>query len=192
MGIFNRSTEEKWVKNKSDAVWNRLFTSLDEKDILITKCMVWNCVNFADKLLSSNAFNGENTAMRVETILLAKMQFYHLVTRSQTVHNLFYGYIFELFVNHYRMGIGDANAALAIMHSREKWYFDWYYDFYETPKGSFVNVMKEYCDNARRNKNADDGEPILAETTDQLARRAALLLMDMHNNFIDEMPSSTK
>lgn len=191
MGLFILSTEEKWVKNKKDAVWNHLFTSLDEKDILITKCMVWNCISFADKLLSSSAFRGENTAMRVETILLAKMQFYHLVTRSQTVHNLFYGYIFELFVHHYKMGIEDANSALALMHSKEKWYLTWYYDFYESSKGSMATVLKEYCSSAKNNKSTDD-ESILVETTEQLAHRAALLLMNMHNNFIDEMPHPPK
>ena len=191
MGLFNHSAEDKWVKNKSDSIWNRMFTSLDKKDIMMTKCMVWRCVNFADELLSSSAFRGENLAMRAETILLAKMQFYHLVTRSQTVHNLFYGYIYELFVHHYKMGMEDANSALALMHSKEKWYLTWYYDFYENQKGSLANVLKEYCNSAKNNKSTDD-ESILVETTEQLTQRAILLLMNMHNNFVDEMPHQQK
>lgn len=187
MGIFNVSPEEKWIKSKQDTTWNRMFTGFDPKDVLITKCMVWYAVLFADELLSSDVFETENTAIRVETILLAKMQFYHLVTKSATIHNMFYGYVFELFVNHYKMSIGDAYSAISKMHSAEDWYLTWYYNYYESNKGNFAEVLRQYCNNAKINK-CTDGKPILSVTTDQLALVAARLLMTMHNQFIKEMP----
>lgn len=185
MGLFD-SPQEKWIKQHASAPWNRMFTGFGQDDVMITKLMVYKAVSFADQLLSSNLFSGENLAIRAETILLAKMQFYHLVTKSATMHNLFYGYIYELWTNHYHEDIETANLALERMHALEKWYLTWYYDFYSDNKGSFIPVIKEYCESAKRNKTSE-GYPILNCSSEELHQYAAKLLMDMQIAFMDEM-----
>ncbi len=185
MGLF-ASSQEKWIKRHASTPWNRMFTRFGQDDVMITKLMVYKAVSFADKLLSSDLFSGENLAIRVETILLAKMQFYHLVTKSATVHNLFYGYIYELWTNHYLEDIETANLALERMHALEKWYLTWYYNFYNDSKGNLNPVIKEYCNSAKRNK-APDGSTILTCSSEDLHQYAAKLLMDMHIAFMAEM-----
>ena len=181
MSIFS-SPEQRWVKSKLSAPWNWAFTSFTEYDAMITKLMVWECVNFADELLTS-AFQTENQSLRVDTILLAKMQFYHLVTKSPTVHNLFYGYLFELYTNHYQEDIETANLAISQMRSREKWYLTWYYDYYNRTAGEYKDVLSQYCDDAARTKTTD-GLPVLTSSKDQLQHQAARGLMKMHQSFL--------
>lgn len=185
MGLF-MSPQEKWVKDHTDTKWNRMFTGFGQDDVMITKLMVYESVSFADRLLSSDLFLCENLEIRAETILLAKMQFYHLVTKSTTVHNLFYGYIHELYINHYHKDIETANLVIERMHSLEKWYLSWYYDFYEDKKGSFIPVIREYCSSAKKNKTPN-GDSILNCSTDELHQYAEKLLMDMHIAFMGEM-----
>lgn len=184
MSIFG-SPEQKWINNKHSAPWNRAFTSFTEYDAMITKLMVWECVGFADELLTS-AFQTENQFIRVDTILLAKMQFYHLVTKSPTVHNLFYGYLFELYTNHYQEDIETANLAISQMRSREKWYLTWYYDFYNRENGEFKDVLSQYCDIAANNITTDD-TPVLAVSKNALRQQAARSLMKMHQSFLSEV-----
>ena len=185
MGLFD-SPQKKWIKKHTSDPWNMMFTGLGQDDVMITKLMVFESVSFADRLLTSNLFSGENLAIRAETILLAKMQFYHLVTKSATIHNLFYGYIHELWLNHYCEDVETTNLVLEKMHDLEKWYLTWYYDFYNDSKGSFVPVIKEYCKSAERNKTPD-GNPILICAPEDLHQHAAKLLMDMHIEFMAEM-----
>lgn len=185
MSIFD-TVQQKWVKSHINSGWNKLFTNLGQYDVMVTKLMVYKCVTFADSLLSSDLFTTENLALRTETILLAKMQFYHLVTKSATIHNLFYGYIHELWTNHYHEDVETAHLALDRMRSLEKWYLTWYYDYYNSENGSLVPVIKEYCKNTQRNSGTD-GCSVLRCTTEELHRHAAKLLMDMHISFMDEL-----
>ena len=185
MGFFE-SPEQKWVKQNKASAWNRMFTGFTETDVMITKLMVYECVNFADKLLSSHCFQAQNQALRIDTILLAKMQFYHLVTKSQTVHNLFYAYIYELWVNHYQEDIETAHDAIARMHSNEKLYLMWYYDFYESKNGDLKNILREYCGSASMNKTTND-MPVLAVSKEDLRHQVALGLSNMHISFINKM-----
>lgn len=190
MSIFN-TPEKKWVKSNQTSAWNRMFTGFTMTDVMITKLMVYECVNYADKLLSSQAFIAQNLALRIDTILLAKMHFYHLVTKSATVHNLFYGYIYELFVNHYREDIDTAHSALSMMHEKEKWYLTWYYDYYETQNGDYKNVLDQYCKSVARNRTTDD-TPVLAVSKEDLQHQAALGLSQMHMSFIKQMAPLAK
>lgn len=187
MSLLNTS-QAKWMKKHSNSPWNVLFTNFGQDDAMITKLMVYESVSFADNLLSPSLglFSGENLVIRSETILLAKMHFYHLVTKSATVHNLFYGYIHELWSNHYHNDLETANLALEQMHSVEKWYLTWYYDYYKEESGSFVPVIKEYCNRASRVK-ITDGEPILTCSAEVLHQHAAKLLVDMHIEFMAEI-----
>ena len=111
------------------------------------------------------------------------MQFYHLVTKSATVHNLFYGYIHELFTNHYHEDLETTHFALEKMHALEKWYLTRYYDYYNNQNGSFAPVIKEYCKRISGSKAAN-GESVLVASADDLHQNAAMLLMEMHNSFI--------
>ena len=185
MGLFV-SQQEKWVKKHIDTPWNRMFTGFEQVDAMITKLMVYKCVSFADRLLASDLFSTENLAIRIETILLAKMHFYHVATKSATVHNLFYGYIYELWINHYHEDVETANLALGKMHDLEKWYLTWYYDFYDDNNGSFIHVIKHYCENTKNIKTSD-GSAVLTCESEDLHQYAAKLLMDMHIGFMAEM-----
>lgn len=185
MSIFD-SPHKKWINKHENTVWNRIFTGFDEYDTMITKLMVYECVSFSDNLLSSEMFSGENIALRTDTILLAKMHFYHLVTKSPLVHNMFYGYIHELWENHYQKDLETINISLDRMRSTEKWYLTWYYNYYEDKTGSFVPVINEYCKNVKRNKTSD-GAPILNCEIEELHKYAANLLMDMHLSFMEEV-----
>ncbi len=186
MNLLKHPTRDKWVENKENSQWNRIFSSLEQRDILITKCMAYYCVTFADNLLHSEMFESENMAIRAETILIAKMQFYHLVTKSQTIHNLFYGYMYELYVNHYESDIETAYLFLDIMHKMEKWYLTYYYEFYENMTGNFKKVFQHYCENVERN-NCNE-KPILKVDAEAFSERAADLLMKMQVDFMCEMP----
>ena len=185
MGLFD-SPQKKWIKQHASDPWNKMFTGLGQYDVMIAKLMVFESVSFADHILTSGLFSGENLAIRAETILLAKMQFYHLVTKSATVHNLFYGYIHELWLNHYRTDIETANLVLERMHHLEKWYLTWYYDFYSNSSGNFAPVIKEYCKNAKKIKDLD-GNSILLCAPEDLQQHAAKLLMDMQITFMTKM-----
>lgn len=185
MGLFD-SPQEKWIKKHTNTPWNSLFTSLGQDDVMITKLMVYEAVSFADRILDSDAFTNSNLAIRVESILLAKMQFYHLVTKSATVHNLFYGYIHELWTNHYHEDLETANLALNLMRTQEEWYLKRYYDYYSDKKGNFAPVIKEYCYQAAKNTTTE-GEPILKCSREELHQYAAKLLMDMHVEFMCEV-----
>lgn len=185
MGLFG-SPQQKWIKKHIGTPWNMMFTGFGEDDVMITKLMVYACVSFADNLLSSGLFAGENLAIRSESILLAKMQFYHLVTKSATVHNTFYGYVHELWTNHYHEDLETANLALDRMHSQEKLYLSLYYDFYNRKEGSLAPVLKAFCNSAKRNQ-ISGGEPILTCSAEELQECAAKLLMDMHIEFMAEM-----
>lgn len=184
MRLFN-NPGKKWVKSNQSSAWNRLFTGFTMTDVMITKLMVYECVNFTDTLLTSKAFIAENLDLRIETILLAKMHFYHLVTKSATVHNLFYGYIYELYVNHYHEDIDTAHLALSMMHEKEKWYLTWYYDYYNAKTGDYKNVLDQYCKSVVRNSTTDD-TPVLAVSKEDLQHQAALGLSQMHMSFIKQ------
>lgn len=184
MGLFD-SPEQKWIKRNDSAVWNRAFTNFTAADVMITKLMVWESVNFSDRLLTAS-FRTENQALRFDTILLAKMQFYHLVTQSATVHNLFYGYLHELYVNILKEDPESVQNALSRMHTQEKWYLTWYYDYYERENGEFKDVLRQYCTAAASNKTTE-GIPVLAVSKEELHRQAALELMTMHNSFLSEI-----
>jgi hypothetical protein len=181
MGIIS-SHEQKWIKSKRSSPWNQAFSSFAEYDAMLTKLMVWECVSFADELLST-AFRTENRTIRVDTILLAKMHFYHLVTKSPTVHSLFYGYLFELYTNHYHEDIETANLTISQMRNREKWYLTWYYDYYNRENGEFKDVLRAYCNDAASNKTPD-GLPVLDASKDHLQYEAARALTKMHQSFL--------
>lgn len=190
MSLFN-TPEKKWIKSNQTSAWNRLFTGFSMIDVMITKLMVYECVSFADTLLSSQTFAYQNLALRIDTILLAKMQFYHLATKSATVHNLFYGYIYELYVNHYQEDIETAHNALSIMREKEQWYLTQYYDYYETQSGDFKRVLSQYCDSVATNRTTDN-KYVLAVSTDDLRQQAALYLSQMHMSFMKQMYSLMK
>lgn len=185
MSIFD-SKETKWIKKHENCGWNKLFTRFELYDSMITKAMVYKCVTFSEQLLESELFSDANLALKAETIVLAKMQFYHLVTKSATVHNLFYGYIHELWINHFGEDLETANLVIDQMRNVEKWYLNYYYDYYEKPSGDFVSVIKTYCNNVSRNSNTD-GEKILIGPKEDLHQLAAKLLLDMHVSFVREM-----
>lgn len=185
MGIFD-STQQKWIKRKVEAPWNLMFTSFRPYDTMITKLIVYQCASFADDLLSTDLFASENPALRAEAIVFAKMHFYHMITKSSTIHNMFYGYIFELWVNHYHEDIETANLVLGQMHNTEKWYLSQYYDDYDSENGSFGPVMETFCRNVKFNKNTD-GKCNLVGSTEELQFRAAEYLSKMHIAFLNEI-----
>lgn len=180
--------EKKWVKANLRTPWNVLFSDFAESDIMLAKLMAYECVNFSDKLLNSHVFVAENTAARIDTILLAKMHFYHLVTKSATMHNLFYGYLHELYTNHYKKDLHSANSALDTMRSKENWYLTMYYYFYEKRTGDFKRVMDQYCQNIDSNKTTD-GLKVLATSTNDLREIAARELLEMHHSFLAKIVS---
>ena len=187
MSFFDNRSEGKWVKSKRNTHWNRLFSRTREEDALITKCMVYNCVCFADKLLSSNVFKYENMMLRMEIILLAKMHFYHCVTKTQTVHSLFYGYIFELYVNHYKENNDTAYSVLHHMRAIEYWYINEYYDFFNKTVGNFESVIDRFYGKISTEKTVD-GESVLNVDEKKFKNIVSQFLVEMHNDFISDMP----
>lgn len=185
MSIFD-SPHQKWIKQKTNTIWNRMFTGFDEYDTMVTKLIVYKSVLFSDNLLSSEIFRGSNLELRAHTILLAKIQFFHLVTKSSLVHNMFYGYIYELRINHYNEDIETVNLLLNRLHYWENWYLTWYYNFYEDSNGSFIPVIKEYCKNVSKISAPDEGL-LLKCTAEELHQKAAKLLMDMQISFVEEV-----
>lgn len=190
MNLFD-SPEKKWIKNHQASAWNRMFTHFSEVDAMITKLMVYECVHFTDSLLNSSAFCATNQALRIDTILLAKMHFYHLVTQSATVHNLFYGYIEELWVNHYHEDLETAHNALSRMRNQEKWYQTWYYSYYEQESGDYKKVLDSYCKSAKRNRTPDD-VLVCQISEDDLKHTAAIELSKMHLSFMQVVSSLSR
>lgn len=178
--------KRKWIKSNTQSHWNKMFTSFEEYDAMITKLMLYECVAFTDELLLSNVFKAQNIALRSETMLLAKMQFYHLVTKSATVHNLFYGYAEELWRNHYREDLETTHSILSNMHQKEKWYLWWYYDGYEDSKGDLKKVLKEYLNSVEKNSTTD-GVSVLNVSKDDLHYSVALGLSKMHERFLNKV-----
>lgn len=190
MGIFD-TPEKKWVRSKQSELWNKTFSDFTLTDAMITKLMVWESVDFADRLARSDAFCTYNQALHIDAILLAKMQFFHLVTKSPTIHNLFYGYLSELWTNLYKADTETVNSRLEIMHKSEKWFLWYYYDFYERNHGELKDVLKQFCERCAANKTADD-KPVLAVTKEALQEIAAKELFAMHRSFMSQIPIPPK
>lgn len=185
MGLFD-TPQEKWIKQKSNKPWNLMFTFFCQYDAMVTKLMVYKCVDFADKLINSPLISTDFIYLRAEAIALAKMQFYHAVTKSQTVHNLFYGYIYELYVNHHKSDIETANLCVKTIQQREQYYLSEYYGCYSKSVGDFVPVIKSFCRSAS-NLKSSDGTLAVNVSRDDLHHYAAKLLMDMHISFLQEV-----
>lgn len=190
MGLFE-SPEKKWIKSKQSELWNKTFSDFTLTDAMITKLMVWESVDFADRLARSDAFRTYNQALHMDAVLLAKMQFFHLVTKSPTIHNLFYGYLSELWTNVYKEDAETVNGKLESMHKSEKWFLWHYYDFYDRNRGELKDVLKQFCKRCAANTTTD-GDPVLAISTEELQEVAARELLAMHRSFLSQIPASLK
>lgn len=185
MGIFD-SKETKWAKKHENCRWNKVFSRFELSDSIITKAIVYKCLDFSDKLLASDLFSGANLELRAKTIILAKMQFYHLVTKSATVHNLFYGYIHEAWIHHLKEDLETTNLLIDRMRESEKWYLTYYYDWYDSSVGDFAPVISTFCDEVSHITNTEEIKMLIG-SEDDLHRLAANFLLDMHVSFMDEM-----
>lgn len=185
MSIFS-SPEQRWIKANKLSLWNRMFSDLPTSEAMLTKLMVFECVEFSDTILNSSILNGSNAAARIDSILLAKLQFYHLVTKSPTIHNLFYGYMFEVYTKYYKEDLETAHSYIDRMRSIEHWNLIRYYDFFERKTGDFKKVLDEYCSSIDKNETTD-GTKLLAVSVDDFKHFAASELSKMHLSFISQM-----
>ena len=176
MGLFD-SPQKKWVNRMKSKNWNQMFSDFSEVDAILTKCMFYHCCNFADDLLNSGLFKGQNMALRIHALTFAKMYFYHMVTKSQTTHNLLYGYLHELYTNFYKEDLETANLAVSSMRSNEKWYIERYYEFGDNPNGNWIEV-KNYFFSCIKNVKCE-GEELYIGVDPSLELKTKELLTQM-------------
>ena len=116
-------------------------------------------------------------ALRIYAMAYAKMYFYHMVTKSPTAHNLFYGYLHELYTNFYHEDLDSANLAVDTLRSTEKWYIQYYYEFFDNHAGNWQEVKKHFYNYIKSVKS--EGSELFIGSDESLDSKATELLSQM-------------
>ena len=126
-------------QEKTRVVEKESHSALDvtSSDCAVSKKLVCNCLAFQRDILNSGIVQEMTLGQYVETIAFSKVFHFHLITRSQVVHNLFYSYLFNYFSSETN-SLPDIISDINEIKIAEKWYLDSYFD------GGFSSVMERY------------------------------------------------
>lgn len=154
--MFIKKNKE-FPKNKTE-VWDEMFSNVSSEHVSLAKKIAFHCLNYHDILcqsdvLLSTATNGQ----RHETIAFLKAFHFHLITQSQTVHNLSHAYFFEMCMKYYRLSLEDSLFFVDSIKAAEKWYLSTYLD----ENGGMPAMMRRYYDSMKRLQNDNEDTQIL-------------------------------
>lgn len=128
-------------KRKKLEVWDKMFSDVSVEQVSLAKKMAFQCIHFHDILCQSEILIHKSTnGQRYETIAFLKTFHYHLITRSQIVHNLCYAFLFEFFYKYHEETINDVIYFLDSIKFCEKYYMENYLEDEEI----YLDLKKKY------------------------------------------------
>lgn len=164
-------------KNRPKDIWESAFQDISASEVYLAKKMTYYCLCFVDDIIKK-LLPEITLGQRFQTIAFAKLFHYHLITKSQIVHNLFYGFLYEAVQTIYHQSVKDTFFFVDQTKNAEMWYMTSYFD---QDFGGIQSAMKRYYNSLYRLSNSEDN--IIPLEFEDFCQTIGPMLEELHQKY---------
>lgn len=168
-----------FFRKKQTKGWEKYFSDISNGQIILSKFMVVNCLDFCNKLKDSCLLSDFTNGQFYETIAFAKTFHFHCITQCQTIHNLFYGFYSEIHPTYSGNDLEEIIFESNAIKNAERWYMETYFN----NGGSISSVIERFYSRLIHLQNENPDTHIKILHFEEFQQLIGSLLESVHSNY---------
>ena len=168
-------------RKKKKNEWEKYFSDISDGQMILSKFMVINCLDFCNKIQSSGVLSDFTNGQYYESIAFIKTFHFHLITQCQISHNLFYGFYSEIHPMHSQGVLEDIVLEIDSIKTAEHWYMTTYFDSVNSP---MISIMERYYRRLVHLQNDNVETNIKLSTFEDFQQIVGPILEEIHLRYL--------